>query len=117
MIAMAIGSATFAAESISPLGTYTPVESRHWSFRPRAHPEIPEFKDAADQKWATTPLDAFILARLKKEGLQPSQPADRATLIRRVYFDLVGLPPAPNEVALFVRNPSPGAWKGAFPPG
>src|ERR1700686_4443403 len=92
-LAMAMYSATFAADSIAPLGTYTPLERRHWAFRPRAHPEIPKFSQAADQKWAAAPLDAFILARLKKEGLQPSAPADRAALIRRLCFDLTGLPP------------------------
>jgi hypothetical protein len=111
MLAMAMCSATFAAESPAPLGAYTPLERRHWAFRPRAYPEIPKFSEVADQKWTTTPLDAFVLARLKKEGLQPSPPADRATLIRRVCFDLVGLPPAPAEVASFVTDRSPDAWK------
>jgi hypothetical protein len=108
---MAMCSATFAAESIAPLGTYTPLERRHWAFRPRAHPEIPKFSEAADQNWAATPLDAFILARLKKEDLQPSPTADRAALIRRACFDLTGLPPAPAEVASFIAERSPDAWE------
>jgi hypothetical protein len=104
-------SATFAGESIAPLGTYTPVERRHWAFRQRTHPEIPQFSEAADQNWAATPLDAFILAGLKKEGLKPSPPADGVTLIRRVCFDLTGLPPTPAEVASFVIDRSPDSWK------
>jgi hypothetical protein len=108
---MAMCSATFGGESMAPLGTYTPLERRHWAFRPSAHPEIPKFGAAADQKWASTPLDAFILARLKKEGLRPSPPADRAALIRRASFDLTGLPPAPPEVASFVADRSPDAWE------
>src|ERR1051326_2167433 len=97
VLAMAMCSATFAGESVAPLGTYTPVERRHWAFRQRTHPEIPKFREAADQNWASTPLDAFILAGLKKEGLQPSPPADRAALIRRIYFALTALPPTPAE--------------------
>src|SRR5689334_6201133 len=111
ILLLAICSETFGAESIAPLGIYTSPERRHWAFRPRAHPEIPKFSEAADQNWAATPLDAFILARLKKEGLQPSLPADRAALIRRACFDLTGLPPAPAEVASFVIDRSPDAWE------
>jgi len=111
VVAMAICSATLAAESIAPLGTYTSMERRHWAFRQRAHPEIPKFREAADQKWAATPIDAFMLARLKKEGLEASPRADRATLMRRVCFDLTGLPPAPAEVASFVADRSPDAWE------
>lgn len=111
MLAIAMCSATFAAESIAPLGSYTSLERRHWAFRPHAPPEIPKFSEGADQKWATTPIDAFILAQLKKEGLQPSRPTDRATLVRRVYFDLVGLPATLAEVTSFVTDRSPDAWK------
>src|SRR5438477_6104607 len=111
MFAVVMCSAAFAAESIAPLGIYTPLERRHWAFRPRAHPEIPKFGEPADQKWAATPLDAFILAGLKKEGLQPSPPADRAALVRRAFFDLTGLPPTPAEVAVFVGDRSTDAWE------
>ncbi|MCU1273032.1 MAG: Protein of unknown function (DUF1553)/Protein of unknown function (DUF1549)/Planctomycete, partial [Bryobacterales bacterium] len=102
ILALAICCEIFAAETVAPLGSYTSLERRHWAFRPHAHPEIPKFSEAVDQKWAATPLDAFILARLKTEGLQPSPPADRAALIRRVCFDLVGLPATPAEVASFI---------------
>src|SRR5690349_16037779 len=111
VLAMAMCSATFAGESMAPLGSYTPVERRHWAFRPRTHPEIPKFGEAADQNWAATPVDAFILAGLKKEGLQPSPPADRAALIRRACFDLTGLPPTVAEIASFVIDRSPDAWE------
>jgi len=57
-----------------------------------------------------TPVDAFILAKLKKEGLRPSPAADRATLLRRVYFDLIGLPPTPAETAAFLADKSPDAY-------
>lgn len=111
MVAVAMCPATFAAESMAPLGTYTSLERRHWAFQERTHPEIPKFNERADQDWAATPLDAFVLARLKKEGLQPSPAAARATLIRRAYFDLTGLPPTPAEVAAFTIDRSPEAWE------
>ncbi|MFN7996886.1 MAG: DUF1549 and DUF1553 domain-containing protein [Bryobacteraceae bacterium] len=111
MLAVALSAASFAAESTAPLGTYTPAERRHWAFQPRGNPEIPKFAGEADREWAATPVDAFILARLRKEGLQPSPPASRETLIRRASFDLTGLPPTPAEVASFVADRSPDAWK------
>src|SRR5579862_7402900 len=101
VLAVSALSLLIASDSIAPLGQYTPVERRHWAFVPRSQPEVPKFTAAADRAWAATPVDAFILARLNKEGLRPSPPADRATLIRRVYFDLTGLPPTPAEVAKF----------------
>ena len=99
-----------AAESIAPLGTYTPVERRHWAFVKRSQPEIPAFTQPADRAWVRGPVDAFVLARLKKEALQPSPEADRATLVRRLYFDLTGLPPTPQQVAQFVADKSAGAY-------
>ena len=100
---------TLAAE-VAPLGTYTPRERGHWAFVKRAAPAVPAFVSAADQAWAKQPVDAFILQRLQKEGLKASPQAERATLIRRVYFDLLGLPPAPAEVAAFVADQAPDAW-------
>jgi hypothetical protein len=79
-----------------------------WSFRPVGDPEPPPVRDAA---WPASPIDRFILARLEAAGLSPSPPADKAALIRRVSFDLVGLPPTPEEVAAFVRDESPDAYK------
>jgi hypothetical protein len=99
-----------ASEAIAPLGKYTPVERRHWAFVKRSQPEIPKFTAAADRAWARTPVDAFILERLKKDGLRPSASADRATLVRRLYFDLTGLPPTPRDVARFVADKSADAY-------
>ena len=103
-------SVLLAAESIAPLGTYSSVERRHWAFVKRAQPVVSKFSRAADRVWVRTPVDAFILDRLTKEGLRPSADADRATLIRRIYFDLTGLPPAPSEIAQFVTDKSPDAY-------
>jgi hypothetical protein len=72
---------------------------------------VPRFAGAADRAWVRTGLDAFVLERLRKEGLRPAPEADRATLVRRLAFDLTGLPPTPAEVAAFVADPSPDAYE------
>ncbi len=81
----------------------------HWAFEKPARPPLP----AVDRKdgWAKTPIDAFILARLKKEGLHPSPEADKDTLIRRVTLDLTGLLPTPAEVRAFQKDTSPQAYE------
>jgi hypothetical protein len=83
----------------------------HWSFRKRSQPEVPRFADAADQAWARTRIDAFVLQRLLQERLRPAPEADRETLIRRLSFDLTGLPPTSAEVAAFIRDPAPDAYE------
>jgi mono/diheme cytochrome c family protein len=80
-----------------------------WSLQPVRHPAPPEFR-GADSAWLRTPVDAFVLAGLEAAGLKPAPPADRATLIRRVTFDLTGLPPTPAEVEAFVGDPDPNAY-------
>ena len=94
----------------APLGTYKPVERKYWAFQPRKNVNPPSFTSPADKAWTRTPVDAFILDGLKKAGLKPAAKADRVTLIRRVTYDLTGLPPTPEEVDAFVRDPSPNAW-------
>ncbi len=101
----------FAADVTAPLEKYTANERRHWAFVKRSQPKPPAFPLAADRAWTRNPIDAFILARLKKAGLRPSPPADRATLIRRVYFNLIGLPPSPREVMEFAADRSPDAYQ------
>jgi len=93
------------------LGKYTPAERRHWAFQKRSNPEIPTFSAPADKAWVRNPIDAFILARLQKEGLKPSPRAGKATLLRRVYFDLTGLPPTPAQMAKFLGDKSPAAYE------
>ena len=85
-----------------------PAGSNHWSFRPVVRPAEPAVKNAA---WVRNPIDRFILARLEKEGVAPSPEADRATLIRRLSLDLLGLPPSPKEVDAFVADQSPDAYE------
>ncbi|HUE70624.1 MAG TPA: DUF1549 domain-containing protein, partial [Pirellulaceae bacterium] len=84
------------------------VATAHWSFRPVTRPPLPAVERAG---WSRTPIDRFILARLEKEGLSPSAEADRVTLCRRLYFDVIGLPPSPDEVAAFVADSSPDAYE------
>lgn len=80
----------------------------HWAFSPIQHPEPPDTKstDAIQN-----PIDRFIQARLEKEGLTPAPEADRRTLLRRLSFDLTGLPPKPKEVKAFVEDTAPGAYE------
>ena len=110
LIGAAVLPYLFAEERTAPLGEFTAAQRQYWAFVKRSQPEIPRFTAAADRHWVQNPVDAFILARLKKEGLRPAPPADRSTLIRRLYFDLVGLPPTPSETAKFVADTSPDAY-------
>ena len=80
---------------------------RHWSFAP---PERPEGPIVSDPGWVRTPVDEFILARLDREGIQPSPDAAKRTLIRRAYLDVIGLPPTPEQVEAFVNDDRPEAW-------
>jgi hypothetical protein len=79
----------------------------HWAFVAPERPPLPVVKDA---NWARNPIDRFVLARLEKEQLHPSPEADRATLIRRLTLDLIGLPPTPEEVDAFVADTAPDAY-------
>lgn len=79
----------------------------HWSFRPIASPAIPATTKAG---WIRNPIDAFVLARLESEGLSPSPEADRTTLIRRLYLDLLGLPPTPEQTQEFLLDNRPDAY-------
>lgn len=82
----------------------------HWSFRPVTRLEPPAVKNEA---WVRNPIDRFVLARLEREGLAPSPEASRTTLLRRLSFDLTGLPPTPATVAAFDADQSPAAYDRA----
>ena len=79
----------------------TSADELHWSFRKITRPTPPRVRQS---DWLRNGSDSFVLARLEKENVAPSQEADRVTLIRRVTLDLIGLPPTPEEVAEFVRD-------------
>ena len=80
----------------------------HWAFTTPNRPTLPTVKNT---DWARNPIDAFILSRLEKEGLTPASEADKRTLIRRVSFDLTGLPPTREEVHQFLADDSPDAYE------
>jgi len=81
---------------------------KYWAYQPVRRPSVPAVRNTS---WVRTPIDAFILARLEERGLQPVTPADKVTLIRRAYFDLLGLPPTPEQIDAFVQDTSPQAWE------
>lgn len=87
----------------------------HWAWQPIASPAVPpsvaDFAGLPDVEAERNPIDFFVRARLAKEGLEPSPVADRRTLIRRLAFDLTGLPPTPKEIEAFVNDSSPQAYE------
>lgn len=89
----------------APLSSY---DREHWAYRPLSQPEIPKVEQAG---WLRTPVDAFVLAQLEARGLSAGWRADNPTLLRRVSFDLTGLPPTIAEQAAFLEDHSPDAWE------
>src|SRR5688500_14616270 len=79
-----------------------------WSFKRVVRPAPPAVKD---EKWVRNPIDRFVLARLEAEGLKPAAEADKLTLIRRLTFNLTGLPPTPEEIRAFQQDRSPDAYE------
>ena len=88
--------------------TFTQRQRDFWSFQKVKAQTPPPVKHA---NWARTPIDAFILAKLEAKGIEPGPAADRVTLLRRASFDLIGLPPTPEEVAAFLADRSPDAYE------
>jgi hypothetical protein len=80
----------------------------HWAFAAPRQAPLPTVRHGS---WPRNEIDYFVLARLEKEGLSPSTEADKYTLVRRVYLDLIGLPPTPAQVEAFVKNSSPNAYE------
>jgi len=83
-------------------------QAGHWAFQPVANPVPPT---VATSSWVRSDLDRFVLARLEANGLKPNPTADKPTLLRRVYYDLIGLPPTPAEVAAFLADNSANAFE------
>jgi mono/diheme cytochrome c family protein len=86
----------------------TDKDKSHWAFKLVVKPTLPTVKQPS---WVKNPIDAFILAKLESRGLLPNGPASKHELVRRLYFDLTGLPPTPQEVDEFVSDGSPRAWE------
>ena len=103
-------SGSLASLLLAALGAQAPggADSEWWAYRPLRRPAVPEVRDAS---WVRTPIDAFILAELERRGLSPAPPADRHALLRRVTYDLTGLPPTREEVEAFVSDTSSDAYQ------
>lgn len=83
-------------------------EMSYWAYQPVKQPPVPTVQSPA---WVRTPVDAFVLAKLETQGLKPVGPASRATLCRRAYYDLTGLPPTPEQIDAFIADSSPDAYE------
>jgi len=107
---IAAGAPTSRVEpaSLPPGMDITPEERAYWFFQPLRRPAVPAF---GPQDRVRTPVDAFVLQRLREKGLGFAPEADRLTLIRRVAFDLTGLPPTPDELAAFTADAAEGAYE------
>ncbi len=92
----------------SPRSILTAEQRSFWSFQPLRRPAIPRPKD---ETWAKNAIDRFILTRLEAEGIKPAKAADKRMLLRRVTFDLTGLPPTPEETSGFLADDSPDAYR------
>ncbi|MGA3007487.1 MAG: PSD1 and planctomycete cytochrome C domain-containing protein [Opitutaceae bacterium] len=96
---------SLAVQGSSPV--YGGVGRQHWAFLPVREPAVPAVKDPS---WCLNPIDHFVLARLEAEHVKPNPAADRRTWLRRVTFDLTGLPPTDGDLQDFVADNSPGAY-------
>jgi hypothetical protein len=101
------GNEAPAVASAKPAPITLDEAKQSWAYQPPKAQAPPTVKD---EKWAKNAIDRFILAKLEEQDLHPAPPADRRTLIRRAYFDLIGLPPEPEEVEAFVNDTSPDAY-------
>jgi hypothetical protein len=107
-LAVALVRAAEPGPEATPEPIWTAEQRQHWSFQPPRRPPLPQVKD---QRWVRNPIDAFILRQIEEFGLTPAAEADRGTLIRRLRFDLTGLPPTPEEVDAFVADPLADAYE------
>jgi hypothetical protein len=105
LAALALLSAAAWAADDRP---FTDAETSYWAYQPVRKPAVPSVRNKA---WVKTDVDAFILAALESKGIRPAPAADKITLLRRVTFDLTGLPPTPQEVRAFVADRSPKAFE------
>src|SRR5262249_58933230 len=86
----------------------TDKDRAHWAFQPVKRPAVPAVRDSA---WVANAVDAFVQAKLEAKGLPHNPPAEKRELIRRLYYDLLGLPPTPDEVEAWANDTSPNAYQ------
>jgi hypothetical protein len=108
LLKLAILTACLLGLSFGGSSTTHSQVAQYWAFRKPVRPILPSVKNSA---WVKNPIDAFVLARLEAKGLSPSPPADKRTLLRRVTFDLTGLPPTPEEIRAFVADNAADAYE------
>ena len=94
--------------SLPPEATKANEQAWTWPYRRPADPKVPAVKNSA---WVRNPIDAFVLEKLEAKNLAPAPPASKRALVRRLYFDLIGLPPSPEEIAAFLADNSPTAYE------
>ena len=104
LIAFSLSVSIFPGTTAAPRNAQS--MDKHWAFQPVRRPELPVVSDAV---WSRNPIDRFVMARMAAEGVRPVEEADRPTLIRRLYLDLIGLPPTPDQVRAFLEDRSPDA--------
>src|SRR5215472_11814011 len=109
-LAILLGLAALASadDARVPGKPITAEERDHWAFRPPKRSQPPA---VTLRRWVRNPIDAFILAILEANGLSPSPEAERTTVLRRLSFDLTGLPPSPEEIDSFLSDRSDGAYE------
>jgi hypothetical protein len=101
------GEHPHAVPAAKPVFDIALRKAGHWAWKPVAAQTPPDVKD---KSWPASSIDRFILAKLEAQGLKPAAPANKRSLIRRAYFDLIGLPPKPQDVDVFVNDASPDAF-------
>ena len=107
-IASLVCASLCAATPVVAGDTNHSKSASHWAFQAVHEPKVPS---VANESWSTNPVDRFVLAALETKALSPSVPADKRTLLRRVSFDLIGLPPTFNEIQAFEQDQSPQAFE------
>src|SRR5262249_22568644 len=113
VMALSLSAMAWSAETdaLSPNATERPIaadQRAHWAFQPVQKVTPPRVKQSA---WTKTSIDFFMLAQLENQGIKPAPPASKLELIRRVAFDVTGLPPTPQEIQNFLRDKSARAYE------
>jgi len=109
LLAIVCGTGPTRAEDNASRRAEAPATT-HWSFRQPQTPTPPDRQQLTHKERVRNPVDQFVFRRLQEAGLEPAGEADKQTLIRRAHFDLLGLPPSPEEVAAFLGDTKPGGW-------